>query len=107
MVVYKVFHKNYGLKQGEFVGLLAERRKDLRGKTQLESGLRWAKLTFGSMVRDSRAIFVVPSELMPGSDAKWLMEKGVFTRAELLGMITPIDQEMKAKGEGVKYISGD
>jgi hypothetical protein len=106
MVVYKVFYKNYKLKKGEFLGLLVERRKDLRGKTQLESGLRWARLTFGSMVRDSRAIFVMPSELMPGSDAKRLMEKGVFTRVELLGMTKPIDQEMKVKREGVEYISG-
>jgi hypothetical protein len=107
MLVYKVFHKNYELKKGEFVGLLVERRKDLRGKTQLESGLRWARLTFGSIVRDSRAIFVVPSELKSGSDAKWLLEKGVFTRVELLGMVNPIDQEMNAKREGVKYIRDD
>ncbi|MGA2516024.1 MAG: hypothetical protein ABSG44_05690 [Thermodesulfobacteriota bacterium] len=107
MVVYKVFYKNYELKQGEFVGLLVERRKDLRGKTQLGSGLKWARLTFGCMVRDSRVILVIPSELKPGSDAEWLMERGVFTRGELLGMITPIDQEMKVKGEGVTYIRGD
>jgi hypothetical protein len=59
------------------------------------------------MVRDSRVILVIPSELKPGSDAEWLMERGVFTRGELLGMITPIDQEMKVKGEGVTYIRGD
>jgi hypothetical protein len=100
MVVYKVFYKDYELKKGEFVGMLIERRKDLRGKTQLESGLRWARLTFGCMVKDERAIFVVPSELKPGSDDKWIMEKGIFTRVELLGMVKPIDQEIKRKREG-------
>ena len=99
-MVYKVFHKNYELKRGEFVGLLIERRENLRGKTQIESGLKWARLTFGSMVRDSRAIFVVPSELNPGSNAEWLIEKGVFTRVELLEMTKPVDRETKTKREG-------
>ncbi len=52
MVVYKVFSKNFELKKGEFVGMLIERRKDLRGRTQLESGMRWAKVAFASMVKD-------------------------------------------------------
>ena len=97
MVVYKVFYKNYELKKGEFVGVLMERRKDLRGKTQIESGLRWARLTFGRKVKDERAIFVVPDELKSGSDTERLLEKGVFTRLELLGMVRPIDQEIKKR----------
>jgi len=97
MVVYKVFYKNYELKKGELVGMLIERRKDLRGKTRLESGLRWARLTFGRKVRDEKAIFVVPDELKPGGDTERLMEKGVFTRLELLGMHRPIDQEIKKR----------
>lgn len=48
MVVYKIFYKNFDLKKGEFVGMLIERRKDMRGKTQIESEMRWAKLAFGS-----------------------------------------------------------
>jgi hypothetical protein len=100
MVVYKVFYKNYELKKGEFVGMLIERRKDSRGKTQLESGLRWARLTFGRRVKDERAIFVVPDELKPGSDTERLMEKRVLTRLELLGMANPIDQEIKRKRVG-------
>jgi hypothetical protein len=40
MIAYKVFYKNYDLKKGELMGMLIERRKDLRGKTQIESGLR-------------------------------------------------------------------
>ena len=97
MVVYKVFYKNYELKKGELVGMLIERRKDLRGRTRLESGLRWARLTFGRKVKDEKAIFVVPDELKPRSDTERLMEKGVFTRLELLGMVRPIDQEIKKR----------
>ncbi len=37
-IVYKVFYKNYDLKKGEFIGALAERRKNLRGKTKVETG---------------------------------------------------------------------
>jgi hypothetical protein len=95
MVVYKVFYKNFELKKGEFMGMLIERRKDLRGKTQIESGLRWARLTFGRMVKDERTIIVVPNELKLGSDTRWLIEKGVFTKEELLGMVQLINQEVK------------
>lgn len=63
MIVYKVFYKNYELKRGELMGVLVERRKDLRGKNRLESGLRWAKFTFGNLVKDSNALFVVPNEI--------------------------------------------
>ncbi len=47
--MYKVFYKNYDFKKGEPIGMLIERRKDLRGMKQVKSGLRWAKLTFGSL----------------------------------------------------------
>ena len=67
------------------MGLLVERREALRGKSQLESGLRWARLAFGRKVGDERELFVVPDELNPGSDTDWLMEKGVLTRVDLLG----------------------
>ena len=100
MVIYKVFYKNYELKKGEFVGILVERRKSPRGKTQLESGLRWARLTFGHRVRDERAIFVVPDELKPGGHGEWMMEKGVLTRWDLLGMVKPIDREVGKSKEG-------
>jgi len=96
-VVYKVFYKNYELKKGEFVGMLVERRKNLRGKTQFESGLRWARLTFGHRVRDERAIFAVPDNLKPEGDTEWLVEKGVFTRVDLLAMVKPIDEEIKKR----------
>jgi hypothetical protein len=95
MTVYKVFYKNYALKKGELVGMLIERRKDSRGKNQMESGLRWAKLTFSHMVQDEKAIFIVPSELNLRSNTQWLMEKGAFTKKELPGMVKLVKEAMK------------
>ena len=62
MVVYKVFCKNYELKKAEPMGMLIERREDLRGMNQVESGFRWAKLAFGHSVENKQTIFVVPDE---------------------------------------------
>jgi hypothetical protein len=76
MIIYKVLWKNYELKQGEFLGALPERRKDLRRRGTVQSALKWARLMFGQMARDKQAIFVVPHELnlkdnpiMPGEKA--------------------------------------
>jgi hypothetical protein len=99
MLVYKVFYKNYKLKKGEFIGLLVERRKDLRGKTQIESGLRWARLTFGRMLKDERTIFIIPNDLKLEDDTQRLMEKGVLTKGELFEMGKPVDQEAKRSGD--------
>ncbi len=63
MIVYKVFRKDDGLKKDDLIGVLAERRKDLRGKTEFESGMRWGRFFFTGLVRDKQAIFVVPKEL--------------------------------------------
>jgi len=87
MMVYKVFYKNYDLKKGEFIGALVERRKDLRGKTNVETGLRWAKLTFGQLTKDKQAIFVVPKELNLGIGTRWLLEPGELNREESRGMV--------------------
>ena len=87
MIVYKVFCKNDNLKKGESIGALAERRKDLRGKTKVETGLRWAKLTFGQLIKDKHAIFVVPKELNLGIDTRWLVEKGVFNKEKVRGTV--------------------
>jgi len=95
MVVYKVFYKNFELKKGEFVGMLIERRKDMGGKTQIESGMRWAKLAFGRMVKDEKTIFAVPNELKLGIHTKSIIEKGIFTKGEILGMGKLVDQELK------------
>jgi hypothetical protein len=95
MVVYKVFYKNFELKKGEFMGMLIERRKDMRGKTQLESAMRWAKLAFGRMVKDEKTIFVVPKELKLGINTKSIIEKGIFTKEEILGMGKLVNQELR------------
>ncbi len=100
MVVYKVFYKSYELRKGESIGILIERRKDLRGKTRLESGLRWARFSFSDSVKDRQAIFVVPNELQLGSDPQWMIERGVFSKEELLRMMDLDDQETKRKEEG-------
>jgi len=60
MIVYKTFYKNYELKRSELLGVLVERRKDLRGMNHLESGMRWARSIFGSLVKDKQSIFVAP-----------------------------------------------
>ena len=95
MVVYKVFYKNFELKKGEFVGMLIERREDMRGNTQIQSAMRWAKLAFGRMVKDEKTIFVVPTELKLGIKTKSIIEKGIFTKDEILGMGKLVAQELK------------
>lgn len=85
MIIYKVLYKDYELKKGELMGALAERRKDLRGKSRLESGLRWAKLMFGKMVKDKNAIFIVPHELNLEKDSIGPAEKVIFTEEEFWG----------------------
>ena len=62
-ITYKVLYKNHKRKKGELMGVLVERRKDGRGKSLLESGLRWAKSMFSETVKNKHAIFVVPHEL--------------------------------------------
>ncbi len=62
MIVYKVFCRDEEFEKEDLIGVLAERRKDLRGKTQFESGLRWAKFFFTGLIKDRQAIFVVPNE---------------------------------------------
>ncbi len=63
MITYKVFYKNYDEKRGEFIGTLPEKRKDLRGKTTIEAGTKWARLTYGNLVKDKQALFIVPEEV--------------------------------------------
>lgn len=92
MLVYKVFYKDFELKKGELIGILVERRKNTRGVTLAESGLRWAKLTFGKMEKNGKPIFVVPNEMDLRTDAKWLAEKWMFTKEELLGLAKFVQQ---------------
>lgn len=63
MTVYKVFYKDCYRKKIVLLGTLIERRKDLRGMSQLESGLKWAKFAFGDQVKDIKRIIVVPKEV--------------------------------------------
>ena len=95
MIVYKVFYKNLELKKGKFIGALIERRKDLRGTNLFDAGLRWAKLTFGHLVKDKQGIFVVPDELNFGNDNRLLVEKGIFTKEEFLEIVKVVDRGMK------------
>ena len=94
MVVYKVFYKNFKLKKGEFLGMLIERRKDMRGKTLIGSATEWAKLAFGHMVKDGEMIFVVPKELKVEINTESIIEKGIFTKEEMVGMGKQVDQEL-------------
>jgi len=86
MTVYKVFRKDYVFKRGDLIGILIERRKDLRGLSHVESGLKWANAVFGSKVKDHKSIIVVPRDFALKGDIQWLIAKGVFTREELFGI---------------------
>jgi hypothetical protein len=79
MIIYKVFYKDYELKKGELMAALTERRNGSRGRSQLESGIRWAKSMFGQMVKDKNAIFVVPDELIWEENSIVPAEKLLFT----------------------------
>jgi hypothetical protein len=87
VIVYKVLLKDYELKQGQLMGALAERRKDLRGKSRVESGLKWARLVFGHMVRDKQAILVIPYELNLKDNTITPVEKMVFSKGESFWML--------------------
>ena len=69
IITYKVLYRNYKLKKAELMGILVERRKDLRGISLFESGLKWAKSMFGHAVTDKHAILVVPQELGSKEDS--------------------------------------
>jgi hypothetical protein len=98
-VVYKVFYKNYDLKKGQLMGVLIERRKDLRGKSRIESGLRWAKLTFGHLVKNKQMIFVVPDEMNLGTEAIVFLEKGILTNKEFWELVKGKDKENNKEKE--------
>jgi len=95
MIVYVVFCKNYEHKRGEIIGMLVERRKDMRGETQWQSGAKWARQAFGHFVKDKKDIFVFPKEMeMNDNDERLLVEKGIFTKEEFLEVEKKINQEM-------------
>jgi len=93
MTIYKVFCKNYELRKGELLGALIERRKEFRGITPIESGLKWARLTFGDKVVNKQAIYVVPDELRLKDDVNWPIEKAILTKEEFLEMARGVGRE--------------
>ena len=97
MVVYVVFCKNYERRKGELMGVLVERRKDARGQTQWESGVKWARQAFGHLVKDKRDIYVFPKEMEinDDDDKGLLVEKGILGKEEYLKIMNMIDREMK------------
>jgi uncharacterized protein YqgQ len=100
MVVYVVFCKDFEHRKGELMGMLVERRNDMRGKTQWESGLKWARLAFGHLVKDKKDIFVFPKEMEINDDKGLLVEKGIFSKEEFLEVTNMIDREMKKDRKG-------
>ena len=82
MIIYKVLYKNYKLRKGELMGILVERRKNLRGQNLIESGLKWARSMFGQMVGDKQAIVVIPLEVTLRDNSVVPAEKMVFTGEE-------------------------
>ena len=99
MIVYVVFCKDFEHKKGELMGMLVERRNDMRGQTQWESGLKWARLAFGHLVKDKKDIFVFPKEMEINDDKGLLVEKGIFNKEEYLKIMNMIDREMKKEGK--------
>lgn len=85
MIIYKVLYKNYKLKKGEPIGILVERRKNLRGQSPFQSGLKWARSVFSQTVGDKQAIFVIPHEVTLKDNTIVPVEKMVFTSEEFFG----------------------
>jgi hypothetical protein len=95
MIVYVFFCKDFEDRKGELIGMLVERREDMRGQTQWESGLKWARRAFGHLVKDKKNIFVFPKEMEINDDKRLLVEKGIFNKEEFLEVMKTIDQEME------------
>ncbi len=82
------------------MGMLVERRKDMRGQNRLASGTKWAWQAFGHLVKDKKDIFVFPKEMEINDDKGLLVEKGIFSKEEFLEVTNMIDQEMKKGQKG-------
>ncbi len=72
MIIYKVYYWDDEKEGRELIGVLYERRGDLRGLTHLESGLKWATMVFGGLVNDRKVLVVEPKELKEGRE-HWLL----------------------------------
>ncbi len=84
MIVYKVYSKDYALRKGRLLGVLTERRSNLRGESYVESGLRWARLTFGHSLKDRQSLFVVPQGLEEEGMARGLTESEMISGREFV-----------------------
>ena len=108
MIVYKVFSKDYEHEKVTLLGMLVERRRDLRGKTRLEAGLAWARLTFGGLAKDKESIFIVPKELKAGHATRVLMKRTIFYKDELLDIVDPLflseRKQMLTREAGTKEV---
>jgi hypothetical protein len=69
----------------------------MRGHTRWESGVKWARLAFGHLVKDKKDIFVFPKEMEINDDKVLLVEKGILGREEYLKIMNTINREMKRK----------
>jgi general secretion pathway protein A len=86
MIIYKVYSKDYALRKGRLLGVLSERRSNLRGESYFESGLRWARLTFGHSLKDRQSLFVVPQGLEEEGVANGHPESEMVTARDFVGM---------------------
>jgi len=111
MIVYRVFSKDYEHEKVTLLGMLAERRADLRGKTRLEAGLTWARLAFGDSAKEKESIFVVPKELEAGHATRVLMKRTVFYKDELSDMVDPLvlsrKKQIPTRAAGAKEVEKD
>ena len=99
MIVYVVFCKDYEHRKAELMGMLVERRQDMRGQTQWTSGAKWARQAFGHLVKDKKDIYIFPKEMeINYDDERLLVEKGILTKEEFLELQRKIGQEMSQRG---------
>jgi hypothetical protein len=53
-------------------------------------------------VKNKRDIFVFPKEMEINDDKGLLVEKGIYSKEEFLGVMKTINQEMERERKGVK-----
>jgi Flp pilus assembly pilin Flp len=58
-MIYKVYLKNYLKGTASFIGTLPERRRAAREIPLIISALKWSRLIFGGLVKDSKALFII------------------------------------------------
>ena len=55
---YEVFYKGYKTQNTYKIGELIERRNESRVKRDRRCGLKYARMVYGSIVKDPHAIFI-------------------------------------------------